>query len=131
MKLIKEFEEALTPAQIIEYLNKKEDKTITDWSQIPTPWAFKNMKQAVAISQEALLKNMKNKIVHDSDADGLGTYLLSWYFYGSFYYKNIEFIITDRKEGYGLLPKHIEDNCLIITADNGITARDACLYAKT
>jgi single-stranded-DNA-specific exonuclease len=130
MKLIKSFEEALTPAQIIEYLKSIEDNSITDWSQIPSPWVFKNMKKAIELYQWALTNNFKIKMVHDSDADGLGTYLLSWYFYNAFFYKNVEFIIVDRKEGYGLLPKHIEPNCLIITADNGITAKDACNISK-
>jgi single-stranded-DNA-specific exonuclease len=130
MKVLKNFNETLNKESIIAYLSDTEDNSITEWNQIPSPFEFSKMKEAVALYQWALTNNFKIKIVHDSDADGLGTYLLSWFFYTDFYYKNVEFIIVDRKEGYGLLPKHIEDNCLIITADNGITANPACEYAK-
>lgn len=129
--VLKEIDGFLNQDDIINYLNKNVDNSITEWNQIPSPFLFKNMDKAISIYKEALLNNTKIKIVHDSDADGLGTYLLSWYFYSSFYYKNVELIIVERSKGYGLIPEHIEDNCLIITADNGITAIDACKKAKT
>lgn len=131
MAVIKDTDGFLTKEEILKILNSNEDNSITSWDQIPSPFLFKDMKKAVGLYKDALSTNTKIKIVHDSDADGLGTYLESWYFYTEFYYKNIELIIVDRKEGYGLLPKHIEDNCLIITSDNGITAIDACKLAKT
>lgn len=131
MAVIKEYADFLTKDTILEILKDRVDDSITSFDQIPSPFLFKDMKKAVELYQNALINNIKIKIVHDSDADGLGTYLESWYFYSAFYYKNIELIIVDRKEGYGLLPKHIEDNCLIITSDNGITAIDACKLAKT
>lgn len=121
----------LTKEDIFEYLKKEEDISINNWDQIPSPYDFKNMEKAVNIYMNAIQSNMKIKVVHDSDADGLGTYLLSWYFYSTFYYSNLELLIVDRKKGYGLIPEHIEDNCLIITADNGITAIEACKKAKS
>jgi single-stranded-DNA-specific exonuclease len=130
MAVIREVDDILTPDAIIQHLKLTEDNSITSWDQIPSPFMFTGMQKAVSLYQQALTNNIKIKIVHDSDADGLGTYLLSWFFYSEFYYKNVEFVIVDRKEGYGLLPKHIEDNCLIITADNGITANPACEHAK-
>jgi single-stranded-DNA-specific exonuclease len=131
MAVIKDTEGFLEKDEILKILNAKEDNSITSWDQIPSPFLFKDMKKAVDLYKDALSTNTKIKMVHDSDADGLGTYLESWFFYSEFYYKNIEFVIVDRKEGYGLLPKHIEDNCLIITSDNGITANEACTFAKT
>ena len=131
MAVIKEFNEILDQEKILTILNERVDDSITSFDQIPSPFLFKQMQTAVSLYMNALTTNKKIKMVHDSDADGLGTYLESWYFYSSFYYKNIELIIVDRHEGYGLLPKHIEDDCLIITADNGITAIEACKLAKT
>lgn len=131
MKLIKSFDEVLSKDDIINHLNEQEDNSITSWEQIPSPFMFKDMHKAIALFQNALATNQKIKIVHDSDADGLGTYLESWYFFSAFYYRNIELVIVDRSEGYGLLPKHIEANCLVITADNGITGHSATAYAKT
>ncbi len=130
MAVIKDADGFLTKENIIEILHSKEDNSITSWDQIPSPFMFKDMKKAVELYSYALTNGMKIKIVHDSDADGLGTYLESWFFYTEFYYKNIELIIVDRKEGYGLLPKHMEENCLVITSDNGITAIEACRKAK-
>ena len=84
--VLKEIDGFLNQDDIINYLNKKVDNSITEWEQIPSPFLFKNMDKAISIYKEALLNNTKIKIVHDSDADGLGTYLLSWYLYSSFYY---------------------------------------------
>jgi len=84
----------------------------------------------------AINNNERILFVHDSDADGLGTYMLSIIFFHKFFhYPNIEIMITDRHNGYGFVNKYIDDRIdnlphLIITADNGITSIPACLRAK-
>ena len=128
----------LNQEQILKILESKVDDSITSWDQIPHYSTMLNIDKAVARFIKAINNNERILMVHDSDADGLGTYMLSIvYFYGFLKYDNIEVIITDRSNGYGFVPKYINDRIgtdreptLIITADNGITSIDACLRAE-
>lgn len=111
-------------------LQKKLDahEQITSVDQIPDPLLFKDMEKAVSMFTEAVANNKKICFVHDSDMDGLGTYTITWFFFKKFFnYGNITMMITNRKEGYGFLPVHVDKYPadLYITFDNGITARPA------
>lgn len=127
--------EALTQEQILQELQRRVDDSITSWDQLPHYSTMKGITEGVARFMQAVNNNEQILFVHDSDADGLGTYMLSIVFFQYFRYPNIEIMITDRKNGYGFVPKYIDDRLnrlpnLIITADNGITSIDACLRAK-
>lgn len=127
--------EALTQEQILAELQRRVDDSITSWDQLPHYSTMKGIAEGVARFMQAVNNNEQILFVHDSDADGLGTYMLSIIFFQYFRYPNIEVMITDRKNGYGFVPKYIDDRLdrlpnLIITADNGITSIDACLRAK-
>jgi len=126
---------ALTQADIVQHLQNTVDDSITSWDQVPGTDAMLNLDKAVARFMEAVNKGERIVFVHDSDADGLGTYMLSMIFFTFFKYENIEIIITDRSNGYGFVPKYVDDRLndnvgLYITADNGITSIDACERAK-
>lgn len=121
----------LTEQKITDLLQSKVDESVTSWEQVPHYSQFLNMELAVNRFMEAVNNNQKILFVHDSDCDGIGTYMLSHIFFQFFPYKNIEVIITNRAQGYGFVPRHLDDRIddlpsLIITADNGITAIDAC-----
>jgi len=112
--------------------NKLHPDQIESLDQFPDPFDLKNMQIAVDYFVEAISNNKKIKCICDSDCDGLGTYTLFWnFFLKHFKYQYVEFIITDRKQGYGFLPSHVtEDVSLYITADNGITSVDATRKAR-
>ena len=104
---------------------------INSLEEFPSPFEMLDMQKAVDVFFKAVAENRKIKCVCDSDCDGLGTYTLFYNFFKYFPYKNIEIIITNRKEGYGFIPKHIDETTgLYITADNGITAVAATDAAK-
>jgi len=126
---------SLTIEDILCKLEEKVDNSITSWEQVPHYSKMLNIDKAVERFMQAVVKNEKILFVHDSDADGLGTYMLSMIFFGFFKYENIEVMITDRSNGYGFVPKYLDDRLdnlphLVITADNGITSIPACLRAK-
>lgn len=129
-------EEFLTHEFIKNHLDKKlqQYETITSWDQLPNPYHFKGMAEAVNIFTEAVNNNKSIVIVHDSDMDGLGTYLLSWQFYKTFYYPKVKLKLVVREKGYGFIPDHLtglQAGDLVITADNGITSIEACQQART
>ena len=106
---------------------------ITSQDEIPDPLLFKDMGKAVDIFAEAVAGNKKICFVLDSDMDGLGCYTQTWFFFKKYFpYSNLTMTITNRKEGYGFLPLHIDKfpADLYITADNGITAKPAVDAAK-
>jgi len=121
--------------EIKNILDDLVDDSITSYNQFPKSEEMLNLDKAVNRFIQAVSNKEKILIIHDSDVDGLGTYLLSYYFFMRFNYENLEVIITDRTEGYGFISKHIHDRKdnlpnLIITADQGITSHDACDLAK-
>lgn len=108
-----------------------ENVQINSIDDFPSPFELLNMDKAVDIFFQTVAENKKIRCICDSDCDGLGTYTLFWNFFKHFPYKNIEFIITNRKEGYGFLPRHVVDGVgLYITSDNGITSNEATKVAK-
>ncbi len=103
-------------------------KSVEDF---PSPYEMLGMKEAVDTFTGVVAAGGKIKMVCDSDCDGLGTYTLWYNFFTFFPYSNIEIVITNRKQGYGFLPRHIADDVdLYITSDNGITAIPATKLAK-
>ncbi len=122
-------------ADIENILQKKLDAQpqITSIEEMPDPLLFKDMEKAVDIFAEAVAGNKKICFVLDSDMDGLGCYTQTWFFFKKYFpYGNLTMTITNRKEGYGFLPLHVDKfpADLYITADNGITAKPAVDAAK-
>jgi len=104
------------------------EKQISSIEEIPNALEFKDMEKAVDMFVEAVSQNKRICLVHDSDMDGLGTYTIAWFFFKKyFHYPNLNMTITNRKEGYGFLPLHVDKfpADLYITFDNGITAKAA------
>ncbi len=123
-----------TPDRISEILNRALEKQpqVNSLEDFPDPYEMKGMKEAVDTFTDVVANNGKIKFVLDSDMDGLGTYSIWYNFFSHFPYSNIELMITDRKQGYGFIPRHIdEDVALYITSDNGITAIPATNLAKS
>ena len=115
---------------IRNYLKTNCDESIVSTNQFPDPFLFKGMKEAVNLFIWAVRNQKRILCVSDSDADGVGTFMVFTEFFKAFGYTNVEFVIVKRTEGYGFIPKNITDRQikpdLVITADNGITAHQAC-----
>jgi single-stranded-DNA-specific exonuclease len=100
-----------------------------------SPWDFKDMKKAIDLIVNTMSQNKKIVFVFDCDADGMGTYTITYLFFSKFFkYDNLEFVVTKRADGYGFTPMHVMEHPageggLYITADNGITAKEATEYA--
>jgi len=94
---------------------------------------MKDLSGAAKLLKETILNKKKIKFVNDSDVDGLGTNVLTYRFFKDYIQYPVKIVITDRKQGYGFLPLHIQEEDpydLYITADNGITAVPATKKAK-
>jgi single-stranded-DNA-specific exonuclease len=121
------------PEDIIPILEAKlnAEPQVSSLDEFPSPYELHDMDTAVDIFTKAVAANKKIKLIIDSDCDGLGTYTLWYNFFTHFPYKNIELKITNRKQGYGFIPDHVDDDTgLYITSDNGITAVDATKAAN-
>ena len=107
-------------------------KTYDDFKNLILNCSDKNLEKAVDITYKSILNKERIILIHDSDMDGLGTATLSYRFFSKFISYPVKIEITNRKEGYGFLPIHLDrfPGDLYITADNGITSFDACKYAK-
>jgi len=98
-------------------------------------WDFKDMKKGINLMVTAMASGNKLNFVCDCDCDGAFTYYLLYKYFSKYLsYSNIEFIVTNRKDGYGFLPKHVLDRTvqkgdLFITTDNGITNKEGVEYA--
>jgi len=126
--------ESLDVNTIVQSLFDRVDNSITSWDQLPHYSTFKDMSESIQLFKEHIEKGSKILCVHDSDVDGMSTYIEGYIFFGKTNY-NIELCITDRSRGYGFQPYHIDERLedlpkLIITADNGITSHKACIRAK-
>ena len=121
----------LTQQMIVDELKSIVDETVLSWADVPSPLTMKGVTEAVNLFAYHMQLGHKILCVHDSDCDGINTYMLGYLFFKKFNYPNIELVITDRSKGYGFRPYHITDRVndlpkLIITADNGITSHEAC-----
>jgi single-stranded-DNA-specific exonuclease len=129
---IREFNEIKEIETILEEKLKKFPQ-INSIDEIPDPLLFKDMEKAVNIFIDAVANNQRICFILDSDMDGLGCYTQTWFFFKNYFpYTNLIMTITNRKEGYGFLPLHVDKfpADLYITADNGITAKPAIEAAK-
>ncbi len=108
------------------------DEVFKSTKEIPQPYCFAGMKEAVNAIVESMSKKEKIAIVGDYDVDGVvGTTILCNFF--DFLSYPYEFVIPNRfHDGYGLSEGIIEriDADLVITVDNGITAYNAATLCK-
>ena len=89
---------------------------------------FLNLEKGVSLIKDMIQNQKRIKFINDSDVDGLGTNVLTYRFFKDYIPYPVKIDITDRKQGYGFLPLHIDPNDLYdlyVTADNGITAVEA------
>ncbi len=104
--------------------------------EISDPFEFVDMHSAVSRIREAIDNFEKICIYGDYDADGVTSTALL-YLYLENCCANVMYYIPDRvNEGYGLninaIDKLLEEGVsLIITVDNGISAKDEIKYAKS
>jgi len=108
-------------------------KTYQDFKDLITNCQDSELDKAVDLLFNFIISKKKIVGIHDSDVDGLSTATLAYRFFKNFIPYGIKIEITDRKQGYGFLPLHVENNLdadLFYTADNGITSFDACIKAK-
>jgi single-stranded-DNA-specific exonuclease len=134
-------QENLKTIESLEELDELLSKRILD-NKIKTYDDFKNLlntcqdpelDKAVDILYENIINKKRIIGIHDSDVDGLSTATLAYRFFKTFIPYGVKIEITDRKQGYGFLPLHVDNNKdanLFYTADNGITSFEACKYAK-
>lgn len=108
------------------------DDTCTCLTELPKPERFKDIKKASSRIEQAIRQGQRIVIVGDYDVDGVvSSVILSEFFddIGAEY----ELIIPNRfSDGYGLnveLVKRIDAD-VIITVDNGISAREAAQHCK-
>jgi len=105
---------------------------------LPSPFLMKDMDVAVKLAVEAMEKGSHIIVWGDYDVDGTTATALLLKFFDSIGYK-IDFHIPNRlTDGYGLEKGGLEkinsglkdDNKLLITVDNGISAHEAVNRAK-
>jgi single-stranded-DNA-specific exonuclease len=98
-------------------------------SDIPSPTLLKNMDKAVSLFIAAVNQKKHIVIVGDYDVDGVTSVALIIRFFATLKFSNYAYFIPNRfQHGYGISEKSIEaiidlQPDLIITVDNGITAR--------
>lgn len=103
--------------------------------ELDNPFLLPNMKKIVDKIEEANDLNKKIVIYGDYDVDGMLSSCLLFLFLKKIN-ANVDIFIPDREDGYGLSNKNIDkiiieyDGELIITVDNGITAKDCASYCK-
>jgi len=106
-----------------------------DLSRLYDPFLMKDMKKAADIINAKCSEGLRIRIVGDYDIDGVcsvSVLCMALMDIGA----DVDYDIPHRmKDGYGI-NKRIVDDALrdgvdtIITCDNGISAREACAYAK-
>ncbi len=99
------------------------------------PWDMKDMEKAVSLIRETIAGGKKIRVIGDYDIDGVcASFILKEMLQAAGACADVD--IPHRvKDGYGvsrrLMEKAKEDGAaLVITCDNGISAREAIHYAK-
>lgn len=99
-------------------------------------WKLPNIHVAIERICKAIEQNEKIMIFGDYDVDGIcASYVMYTFFRKFLWYKNISIRLPHRmKDGYGLKSHHLDEikelGCtLVITVDNGITARAEAKHA--
>lgn len=105
-----------------------------DFSRLTDPFAMKGMQPAVERIYRAVINREKILIFGDFDADGVTATALLYEFLSRVEAQVTWYIPHRIKEGYGLLPDHIQMAAgravdLIITVDCGISSEDAVAAA--
>jgi len=124
------------PPKLITYLEEQKENIIKNEDikcDVTDLWSLSESSYRL---KQAVSKNEKILCVSDTDADGIGTYIIFSKVFGDILsYDNHEVILAYRDKGYGLQKYHIDhaitnNQTLIITADQGITSSVAVEYAK-
>ena len=123
----------LTAARIAALLEARFPEGFLTLKDLPSPYAFKDMKKAAARIAEAVRGGERIAIVGDYDVDGtVATALMLECFEALGC--DVQWIVPNRfEDGYGLSPGVIDKLDapeLIITVDNGIAAVEAARVCK-
>jgi len=111
-----------------------EIQTHEDFKKLITEFHDPDMDIALNLFYDNIINKKHVVGIHDSDVDGLGTATLAYRFFKKFIPYGVKIEITDRKQGYGFQPLHVDNNpdaSLFYTADNGITSFNASMRAKS
>ena len=123
----------LTKADIERLLASRfaEDKC-TRLGQIPAPAQLKDIQKAAARIAAAIRKGEKIAVVGDYDADGVISSVIITEFFEDIGVPVTLKIPNRFEDGYGISPQIVEklDAAVIITVDNGISAREAAEVCK-
>ncbi len=117
---------------IIDKISPGDQKAFMNASlqDIPDPMLLKGVPEAVDLLIDLTKKEKKTLIVGDYDVDGITSTVLISRFFQKIGYQNFESFIPNRfRHGYGLTTKSVDEILtlkpdLVITVDNGITAKD-------
>jgi len=121
--------------EVTKFLEAQLDNRYSSWASLPyLADLLPETKTGARRVIEALNKKETIYFVHDSDADGIGSASILKSFFDYLNYGNRVHRITNRADGYGFLPLHVDEAIeagakLIITSDNGITSKPATDYA--
>lgn len=104
-------------------------------SSLSDPLQMRDMERAAQVVREALDEGLRITVYGDYDCDGV-TSTVMLYSYLEAQGAQVDFYIPDRSEGYGMnipaLKKLLDGGTeLIITVDNGISAREEAEYIRS
>ena len=104
-------------------------------ADLPDPYKFDKMSEAVALVKDAMSKKEKIMVYGDYDADGVMSTSIIVKMFSYLHYRANYYIPSRYLDGYGLnltRAKEIVEKGynLLITVDNGISANEAINYCK-
>ena len=117
-----------------KYLEDQKSKIILN-DEFTDPLNINTIVESANRFKQHLSEGNKILCVSDTDSDGIGTAILFRKFFSDIInYDNVDFMLAYRDKGYGLqrynIDRAIEIGAkLVITADQGITSKDAVEYA--
>lgn len=104
---------------------------------LPSPWLFKGMRQAVDRLIVALEQQQSLLIVGDFDADGATSSSVMMLGLRSLGFNHVDYMVPNRfEDGYGLTPGVAEQALarrpdVLITVDNGISSHEGVEFAQS
>lgn len=118
------------------FKDNHEVEKFLNYSNLMNPFEFKDMDKAVKILRQSIKNNEKICIYGDYDADGITATAILYYYLKNKNVDVIYYIPKRHEEGYGLNIQairklHNMGVNLLITVDNGISAYDEIVLAKS